>query len=116
MRVDYRHVASAPTVSIRPIYLCDGEIVAVQDEVGRERFCPLGELAHPHAEKARLSVDGVGLPARSLARHYSSTVSPHHFDHAEVGEDQLDDCYQRLAARGRGRAADLGEQVCNAIP
>jgi hypothetical protein len=33
-RVNYRHVASAPTVSVRPIYLCDGEIVAVQDGVG----------------------------------------------------------------------------------
>ena len=81
----------ALAVSVRPIYLCDCEIVAMQDEVARGRFCAPGELHHPHAEETRLSTDGVGFPARSLARHYSSTLSPDHFDRAEVGEDEFDD-------------------------
>jgi hypothetical protein len=62
VRVNYPDVAFAPALSVRSIYLCDGEITAMQDEVGKGRFCAPGELPHPHAEETRLSSDGVGLP------------------------------------------------------
>jgi hypothetical protein len=111
VRVNYRPVAPAPAVSVRPIYLRDGKIVALQDEVGRGGFRAPGELLHPHAEETRLSADGVGLLARSLARHYSSTVSPDHFHRAKVGEDEFNDWHQREAERGWGGAPDLEPQV-----
>ena len=77
MRVNYRHVASAAAVSVRPIYLCDGEIVAVQDEVGRMECVGLGHRQEYLCYQVSAPLAGAlpDLPSPSpVPQHFPTSV------------------------------------------
>jgi len=79
VRVNYRHVASAAAVSVRPIYLCDGEIVAVQDEVGRMECVGLGHRQEYLCYHGVPVLPRLRAARRRAAVHGSPSLVPRHF-------------------------------------
>src|SRR5262249_4790364 len=93
------HVTLTPAGPLRPLLLCDLQGVAGTRAAVRSRVRSAGGLDSIASQAAPLSAHGLGLPARSLARHRHPTFPRHHSISHGIRQSELNPTDQQAPRR-----------------